>query len=176
MPSHEYTPQQALELLLRKLTAQEIILAQEVQAAIDAGKDIEEAERAIGRRRKPRVYRRTVTLSFEEALQVALNVLQAHFVEQPLFVFSQADNFSKAAIGIPAQQNLGWSAGNLESERLSLEAENTEKAVEVEVQPETRISTGSDAPIPPKQVPQEQINEQLRNIQRLRDLTDFTVG
>jgi hypothetical protein len=179
MPSHEYTSQQALELLLRKLTTQETTLAQEVQTAIDAGKDVEkdveEAERAIDRRRKPRVYRRTIPLSFEEALQVAINVLQAHFVEQPLFVSSQADNFSKAAIAIPAQQNRGRGTGNLESEDLSMEAEGMEKAVEVEVQPETRISTGPDAPIPLKKIPEEQINEQLRNIQRLRDLTDFTV-
>ena len=174
MPSHEYTPQQALELLLRRLTTQETTLAQEVQAAIDTGKDIEETERAIPGRRKPRVYRRTIALSFEEALQVALNILQAHFVEQPLFVFSQADNFAKAAIGSPTQENFGWNVGNLESQHPSLEAEGTEKAVEVQMQPETRISSITDAPIPLKPAPEEQINEQIRNIQHLRDLTDFS--
>ena len=50
MPDLEYTPQQALEILMKKLGARDEALAAQVQAAIDAGKDVSETEPAIARR------------------------------------------------------------------------------------------------------------------------------
>src|SRR5690242_17055824 len=94
MSSHEYSPQQALDVLMRKLQARDETLAAQVQSAIDAGKDVTETERATDRRKKDRVYRKTVPFTHDEALQVALDALQANFVEQPLFVDSAADNLA----------------------------------------------------------------------------------
>ncbi|HKH46317.1 MAG TPA: hypothetical protein VKM72_16775 [Thermoanaerobaculia bacterium] len=97
MSTHDYTAAQALELLLGKLKERDADLALHVQSAIDAGKDVEEREPSRRSRKRPRVYRKVVRLSDEEALQVALDVLQAYFVEQPLFVDSAAKNFRPAS-------------------------------------------------------------------------------
>ena len=72
MPALEYTPQQALEILMKKLGSRDEALAAQIQAAIDAGKDVSETEPAIDRRKKARVYRKTVPFTHEEALQIAL--------------------------------------------------------------------------------------------------------
>jgi hypothetical protein len=174
MPAHEYTPEQALALLLRKIDAQDNDLAAQVRDAINAGKDVRESAPTTGRRKKRRVYRRTIPLTQEDALRVALDVLQAYFVEQPLFVSSEADNFSKAAIGRSEQHGFVWQMGIEKAESLTLEAENTEKAVEIELETETQIFGGDQATLPLKRMPKEDIDEQLNNIMRLRGLVNFT--
>jgi hypothetical protein len=178
MPANQYTPQQALDVLMRKLRARDDVLADHVQAAIDAGKDVSETEPAPDRRKKARVYRKTVPFSHEEALQVALDALQAYFVEQPLFVDSAADSLAKSAIGVPRHNLPSWAfspaayAG--EREPLSLEGKNEEKAVEVEMQTETQISRTGEETVRLKRVSKEQIGEQRQHIVRLRKLADFT--
>lgn len=77
MPVNQYTPQQALDLLMEKLAARDETLAAQVQAALDAGKDVSETEPATHRRKKARVYRKTVPFTHKEALQIALDALQA---------------------------------------------------------------------------------------------------
>ena len=76
MSTHEYDAHDALDLLMRKLNERDEQLARQIQSAIDVGKDVEEKER-FARRKKPRVYRRTVRFSDEEALDVAIAALQA---------------------------------------------------------------------------------------------------
>jgi hypothetical protein len=102
MPNHDYSSQEALNVLMRKLRFRDQGLAAEVQAAIDAGKDVLETEPSNDRRRSARAYRKTVPFSHEEALQVALDALQAFFVEQPLFANSAAASFAAAPVGVPA--------------------------------------------------------------------------
>lgn len=46
MSAHEYTPEQALEVLMKKLGGQDKELTAHVQIAIDAGKDVSETEPA----------------------------------------------------------------------------------------------------------------------------------
>ena len=177
MPSHEYSPQQALEVLMRKLQASDEILAAQVQSAIDAGKDVTETERATDRRKKDRVYRKTVPFTHDEALQVALDALQANFVEQPLFVDSAADNLAKAAIGVPKQNLPEWAfsaaTSASEPEPLLLEATGEEKAVEIEMQTETQLSKTEEETIPLKRMSKEQIEDQRLRINDLRKLVDF---
>src|SRR5436309_1797031 len=101
MPTHDYTAREALDVLLSRLEDRDQSLLAEVRMAINVGKDVEEQdveEQDPRRRRKPRVYRRTVRFTDEEALDVALAVLRAHFVEQPLFANSAADNFRPVAL------------------------------------------------------------------------------
>lgn len=116
MSAHGYTAAQALEVLLRKLSERDPDLAQHVRYAIDAGKDVEERERFPGHK-KLRVYRKVVRLTDEEALQVALNALQAYFVEQPLFVNSAAENFRSAAFSAPLRGPL-WDGYRREADAL----------------------------------------------------------
>jgi hypothetical protein len=178
MPINQYTPQQALEVLMQKLRAQDEALAAHVQAAIDAGKDVEETEPAPDRRKKERVYRKSVPFSHEEAIQVALDALQAYFVEQPLFVDAAADRLAQAVVGVPRHNFPSWESSpdavTGEPEPLSLEGENREKAVEIEVQTETQISRTGEETLPLKRVPKEQIEEQHKHIIELRKMTEFT--
>ena len=109
MDTHEYTPEDALRLLLGKLRKYPDLYAQ-VQEAIDAGKDTPRqlpehhdtegtqvemsAFRPQSRRDKPHEYRKLTPFSVEEALDVAALALQANFVEQPLFVNGIMDNLN----------------------------------------------------------------------------------
>ena len=83
------TPQQALEIpVMRSLQAKDHELAAQIQAVVDAGKDVEETEQSRGRRKRSRSYRKTMPYTYEEGLRVALDALRSYFVEQPLFVDS----------------------------------------------------------------------------------------
>jgi len=44
MPQHDYSPREALDLLLRTIREREPELALQLQAVIDAGKDVVETE------------------------------------------------------------------------------------------------------------------------------------
>lgn len=99
MPDHDYTPSQALSVLLEKLGRADETLAARVKSAINAGKDVQQEEPARDRRKRPRVYRKNAPYSNEEALAVALDVLRAHFIELPRIVNAAADSFRKTAIG-----------------------------------------------------------------------------
>lgn len=177
MPSTEYTAEQALAVLMGKLEARDEELAAHVQEAIDAGKDVSETEPAVDRRKKARVYRKTVPFSHEEAIQIALNALQAYFIEQPLFVNSAADNLAKAAVGIPRNNLPDWeysSAGAAgEPEPVSLEGKDQEKLVEIEMRTETQISRTGDETQPLKRTSVQLIDQQWQHIKQLRALTHF---
>lgn len=174
MSAHEYSAQEALELLIRKLQQRDETLAGQVQAAIDVGKDISEAEPSLDRRKKPRIYRRTVPFEVEEALQVAVNALQSYFVEQPLFVNSAADNLAKIAIGIPVP---GWSASlndGDEREEIHLEQEQKDKEIEIELHTETQIRKTGEELLSLRRTPLTEVAQQQESIRHLRTLMNFS--
>jgi hypothetical protein len=170
MSEHTYTPSQALQLLMQKLRAKDEVLATHVQAAIDAGKDIEESEPAIDRHRKSRRYRKTVPFTEEQALQVAIGALRAYFVEQPLFLRTIAANFSEVAVTTSENFPVEWNPENIKRFALSLPAP---KEIEFELQVETQVVKSGDetmrlfAPTP------EAIGEQDKNLFTLQELFRF---
>ena len=174
MPRNSYTAQQALDLLMSKLRAQDDLLARSIQAAIDAGKDVSEEEPAADLRRKPRVYRRTVRFSPEEALQVAVDALQAYFVEQPLFIDNASNNFAKAALGRPTHGLNQWVPSGDEREPVILEQQGNEKYLEIELHTETQVTREGDEVFALKRLPRQSIEEQRQQINHLRALTDFS--
>lgn len=93
MASHEYSPRQALALLLRKVRERDPDLAIGLEAVIDAGKDV-----SLSTARGRREYRKTVQFSDEEALEIALLALRAHFVEQPQLATSAMSEFGKSTL------------------------------------------------------------------------------
>src|SRR5436853_7385662 len=110
MSVHDYTPELALETLLRKVREKDGTLAERIRSAIDAGKDINETETPKNRWQRPRVYRRKVAYSHEEAMVITVDLLQAHFIELPLFINSAASDFYKSAISTPSQTSQRQSA------------------------------------------------------------------
>ena len=174
---NQYTAQQALDLLMNRLAARDEGLAAQVRAAIDIGKDVSEVDPPLDRRKKGRAYRKAVPLTQEEALRIALDVLQAYFVEQPLFVDSIADNFTETAIGVPYQgrqeQVVSPFRSTSEREPLSFERINEEKVVEIEMQTEMQLTKTGEETMPLKREPRELIDAQMHNIEDLRRLLSF---
>jgi len=171
---NSYTSQQALDLLMSKLRAQNDLLARNIQAAIDVGKDVSEEEPSNDRRKKPRVYRRTVRFSHEEALQVAVSALQAYFVEQPLFIDEASDNFAKAALGRPTHGLNKWVPSGDEREPVVLEQQGNEKQLEIELHTETKVTREGDEIFALKRLSRQSIEEQRQQINHLRALTTFS--
>jgi hypothetical protein len=139
MPDHDYTPAKALSVLLEKLVRADESLAARVKSAINAGKDIQKEEPALRRRKRPRVYRKNAPYSDEEAIDVALGVLKAHFVELPRTVNAVGDSFKKTAIGPkrnllqPKNEDSRWEdVGSIQDRLLDIE-----KNFEIEIERET---------------------------------------
>src|SRR6267378_3581905 len=176
MNGQDYTPEDALNILMAKLRANDSELAIEIQAAIDQGKDIQQTEPAKGRK-KAREYRKTVPFSRQEALQVAINALNAYFVEQPLFRNSCQDNIAQAVVGKPRRQRYTWEREI--SFAADMESQGKEKAIEIELVTETQLPSDTTAvqlhqeTWKIERVTTEGIQEQQRNLARVRELMRF---
>ncbi len=168
MSKHEYTAVQALDTLMDRLRKRDEQLAEEVQAAIDAGKDVTKFEPGLSGDRKRRTYRRVEPFTPEEALRVAVAALQALFVEQPLFVNSLSDSMRAAALGG------GPRVRNEPGSEVAKSGTGEPKSVEIELQPETWVLKSERETFQLVTVETTQIEEQRRNLDRLRELADFS--
>ena len=179
MPGHQYTAKQALEILLKKIRQRREDLAAEVQAAIDAGKDVSETEPSPDRRKKDRVYRKTVPFTHQEALQIAIDALQSHLVEQPLFVESARINFSRTGVGETIRRihrpGFDYPRLNVSKERqdVSVCHVDEEKTIEIELQSETQIEKSGPQTQTLEKLDHAQIEERQRQLSDLRRLVDF---
>lgn len=173
MPSHDYSPRVALETLIRKVGERDAELARHLQSAIDSGKDVSERQHSP-RRKRPRLYRKTVRFSDEEALRIAIEALQAHFVEQPLFVMSASRHFAAAALGDHVDP---WRVTRAEPQKtVPAETVGAEKALEIEVQTETQISRADEQTVRLTPPAADALKQQRDHIARLLELTRFEEG
>ena len=132
------SPEEARNTLMRKLHGKDENLAILVRNATDEGKETtDEIRHSRGRSKKSHKYRKIEPFTDEEALQVALKVLQRFFIEGPLFT-------------------------NEIIKYLSDTSENHDI-------PEIQIE--GDSPL--TQVPNEEIEEQRRNLASLKELIAF---
>ena len=160
MISHQYTPEDALRILMTKLSPYPELYAL-VQEAIDTGKedfkylpehedseyyqlDSDDSRTARTRQSKTHEYRKLARLSAEEALRVAIDVLQAHFVEQPLFVNTIICNMKEI------------------------------DGIEIDIQTETQFADATNSPSKLERTPDEDLATQRHNLSLLRVLTDFS--
>jgi hypothetical protein len=173
MSEYEYTPEQALSLLMKKLTERNKDLASKIQSAIDAGKDISEEESNPDKRKKPRTYRKKVPYTHAEALQIALNALESYFIEQPLFVESMTKNISETVLATPNPLQLDYSEGKDSRDWILSESKGREKTFEIELQTETQISKIGKELITLIPISHDLIVEQQNNFKLLRNLTRF---
>ena len=190
-----------MELLLRKVREHDSDLAIRLEAVIDAGKDVFEKETlrtekmpreyasppvddieavpgAYRTKKKPREYRKTVRFSDEEALDIALLALRAHFVEQPLLATSAMNEFGKVAF----EPESDWWGGTSVDQSLSPseEEEPLSVGVEFEVQTETEVAPKDEPDCEQTfslSAPKEGIlKEQRKNIADLKVLLRFEEG
>ncbi len=174
MPNHKYIPEEALSILLRKLTDRDEMLGAAVQTVIDAGRDVSETVPAGYGRRKPRSYRKMVPFTHVEALLAALEVLRGYFVELPLLINSSIENFRAAALST-VTDDLFSSAENVTHAPVDpSERPGGEKDLEIEIQTETRISRVGQETLPLKGSDHQAIDDQLDHLKQLGQLFDFT--
>ena len=173
MASHEYNPRDALELLLRKVRERDPDLAIGLESVIDAGKDI-----FLPTAKEPREYRKTVQFSDEEALDIALLALRAHFVEQPRLATSALGEFGKAALETEGNR---WNDESLDQSPLPTgEDVPLSIRVEFELQTETQVAPKDEqtvaqtVPLSPPE--KELLDEQQANIDRVTGLLRFDEG
>jgi len=169
MSKHEYAPEQALGVLLRKLGERDATLEAKIRAEIDSGKDVTEEQRR-GRRRV-RKYRKTVPFTHDEALRLTLDVIQAYFVDLPLCINSSIANFRSAAVGASRPDQSAW--GETRAKLSSDEHVGETKEMEIELQTVTQISRTQQETLPLKTTERQAIDDQLNHLKRLADLFDF---
>ena len=177
MAKHEYTPRQALDEILKRVGAKAPELAAEIEHNINLGQEVEGEPTPRQRSNEPD-YERKVSFPLEEALQVALDTLRAHFIEQPLFMVSADQNFAKAAQGVP-DVLIGFKRDTVETivhgdEVLILTGIDESKTLAFEVQPETRLVGTGEEILFLEPITQEQIAERRKSLDALRDLTNFS--
>jgi hypothetical protein len=171
--ANEYTAREALSTLIAKVEEGDGDLAAHIRGVINAGKDIEEKEPTLLRRRRPRTYRRTVPYSAAEALRAAVDILEAYFVESPRIINATLDDFLRAGVGIPED---GWAYLDRGEGKVPaiVEELNAEKNVQIETQTETQITQQTDRQVLPlERIPRELIEDQSTNLERLSTLISF---
>ena len=172
MSVHEYSQEKALKILLEKVKERGKLLAARIQASIDAGKDTTLTQEAADRRQKPRTYRKTVPYTHEEALGVAVDVLQACFIDLTLCINSTSADFEEAAVGIPKRKP-GSTVLGKEEKMLETEAKGKTKLLEIEGKTETQIALEDVHPFRIELTDEKLIDEQKDNLIRLQELTTF---
>jgi hypothetical protein len=173
MAINEYTPRQAFEVLMNHLRTGDGQLAAHIQSVVDAGKDVDETQKLGKRGRRSRSYRRTVPYEYEEALQVALDALQAYFVEQPLFVDSCSKNMAMTEVGTTRTSRTRSQAIEEHSNEPAFESAGGRKRIEIELRTETQISERNEDMFELKEIDVSQIEQQRHNISQLRNLCSF---
>lgn len=171
MSNHDYTAEQALELLLCKLDTANADLAAQVRAAIDAGKDIEEEEPRRSPRKKVRRYRKAVRLSTQEALAAAADVLQAYFIEQPLFVASAMDSALSCELAGPRDPYEVMDTRQVT--RAPDAGLDFEKVFDIELRAETQLTQSGDETYRLRRPEPSGLVKQRENMSHLRGLLRF---
>jgi hypothetical protein len=175
MAANEYTAQQAFEVLMNHLRERDGQLATHIQAVVDAGKDVDETQQVGQRRKRSRSYRRTVPYSYEEASLVAIDALQAYFVEQPLFIDSCVKNMATTGVGSARPLRSGWQPVQGNTGEAAVESIGQRKKIEIELRTETQISEPNQEMFELREIDVTQIENQQNNLKQLKELLAFEV-
>ena len=169
-PNHEYSPDQALAILIEMVDERDSTLAGDIRRAIAAGTDDHTTEVTLhasdeelfelqdsteGRKRLPE--RSLRPYSPEEALNVALDVLWVYFVDQPQIENSVIGRFAKS----------------LAAEETLHESHLPEIAIETTPNTVAPLEETSDT-ILLRTVERELIAEQEEQLEKLREMFTFS--
>jgi hypothetical protein len=135
MPDFDYTAKEALDFLIDKIGQASPVLAKQIQAAIDTGKDVQAEETilpAVGNRRaKKRYYRKHIAYTDEEALDVAMTVLESHLIESRMMVNAAQGEFKQVGLASPKKLKPVVQTGAAAQSTLALDVELTDEVAEV---------------------------------------------
>src|ERR1051325_3509327 len=188
MPNHKYAAKDALDLLIRKIEGSAPELATQIRSAIDAGKDIQAEETilpASGKKKaKKRYYRKHIAYTDEEALGVAMAVLESHLIESRMLVNAAHDQFKQVGLASPKKLKSVSQPSALAQTTLELDVELTDEVAEilqVEQPKEITIEGEPEAVQEKKNLPDVRFvsidDQQLKSLRELfrglKPLTDF---
>src|SRR5208283_3910191 len=108
---------------------------------INEGKEIIEKDNTVNQRKKPHTYRKNVPYSHSEALQMALNALEAYFIEQPLYAKVAIENISNTNLMVSNPKQLN-SFAKYELDKNISEFKEDKISIEIEIQTETQMPQG----------------------------------
>ena len=188
MPKHDYTAKDALALLILKIDTASSDLAKRIRLAIDEGKDVPAEETIMpemGRRKsKKRYYRKHVAYTDEEALTIAMTVLESHLIESRMLVNAAHSEFKLVGLASPKKLKPFAQVGTRvqTSFPLFIEKKNEvaeildvgqTKTINIESEPET-IQEKKDLPdLRFEPVGEEQLRTLREIFQALKALTNF---
>jgi hypothetical protein len=170
MPTHNYTPRQALDLLLAKIQHLSPELYQRMRDAIDAGKDVQEQE-PVGRRRV-RSFRKNVPYTDEGALEVAMTVLESHLIETRKVIGAADSEFTKVELA-PAKRRESNGDDTEDIGRARTSGTDAPKVIEIEVEPETVLEKQGLPDVPLKAATTPDLEGLEAIFRQLRALTHF---
>jgi hypothetical protein len=176
MPVNDYTPRQALTLLLRNIEMSSPQLHQRIMSVIDAGKDVEVAETTRTQtkgKKKARSYRKNVPFDDAEAIGVALLVLESHLIESRRIVKAVMTGFANAA-NAPAKQRNATDADNRDLMVGPVSELDLVKKVVIEAEPETVQQKQALPDLPLEDAVSTELDGLEDIFDRLRVLLDFT--
>jgi hypothetical protein len=146
-------------------------LYQRMKEAIDAGKDVQEEE-AMSRRRV-RSYRKNLPYTDEEAVGVAMTVLESHLVETRKLIGAADVEFSKVEVAPPkGRESKGDDDEDIARSRTS--GRDTHKSVEMEIEPETVLEKQNLPNVPLEMATSPELEGLEAVFRHLRELTNFT--
>lgn len=187
MPYHDYTAKDALDLLMRRIDDVSPIIARQIQSAIDTGKDLQVEEPTpaeLGKRRaKKRYFRKHAAYTDEQALEVAITVLESHLIENRMMVNAAQEEFRLVGLALPKPNAVifpGDSSKPISGSDVEMIDNVTElyrlaepKAIAVEGEPEV-VKEKKNIPdlrfVPPDP---EEISSLQEMFRRLKMLTNF---
>lgn len=188
MPKHDYTAKDALTLLIKKIETVSTDLAKRIQFSTDMGKDIPAEEKimleANHGKPKKRYYRKHVAYTDDEALAVAMMVLESHLIESRLLVNAAHGEFKKVGLA-PAKKlkpiaQAGALAETFEVLDMGIKDEISEvlslgepKTITIESEPETVKEKKNLSDLPFEPIDEEQLRSLRENFNTLKALTNF---
>ena len=188
MPNHDYTAKDALALLVREIEGASPVLAKQIGLAIDAGKDVQ-AEEAISPaaekgKAKKRYYRKHIAYTDEEALSVAMTVLESHLVESRMLVNAAQGEFKQVGLASPKKLEPVVQPGFVAQSRLALDVELKGEVVEIlgvaeskviaiESEPEAVQEKKNRPDVRFEPIDPEQLASLHELFKKLKTLTDF---
>jgi hypothetical protein len=186
MPKHDYTARDALNLLVGKVETLSPALAQRIRSATDSGRDAREEDTlpaGAGRRKaKPRYYRKHIAYNDQEAVEVALTVLESHLIESRMLVNAAYDEFQTVALAPPKGTKAVGSAistvgGALEQGLFEAVFDNsaigTRKDIVIEVETEAVQDKRSRPDLHLSSIDERELQTLRELFRRLRLLLDF---
>ncbi|MGH8046543.1 MAG: hypothetical protein ACREKL_04795 [Chthoniobacterales bacterium] len=195
MPSHDYTAKEALNLLQAKIKERSPEFAERIQTAIDEGKEVlikaeEPSPSGKGPKRKRRFWK-TEPYTDEEALQVALTLIESHLVESRQMLNTSLKDFEavgESPLSTPAAEKqasaqeyaLSFEQPTQPDENKDLDGPvtkvNEPKRLAMESEPERKQEKQDRPDFVLNPVPEEELERLQALVSDLKEVTDFKGG